>query len=197
MVVESPPKVELIDAMNNESDFESCRNALFAEIAAAFDGVSREDGTTLHQANAMDDRKSPEEQRVARHLDLEQRWQDVPDEDIFAYCSALSFLDEKGFRYYIPAFMICSLKHWGDEASVILNSCKYHLLHDYPKTLRKSEPASVASKYRFTEAQSKAVARFLRFILDFDEMAGDRATVEAVERWERYVTGNSSGSGGV
>jgi hypothetical protein len=35
------------------------------------------------------------------------------DNDIFACCSALSFLDEKGFRYYIPAFMVYGLKHWG------------------------------------------------------------------------------------
>jgi hypothetical protein len=89
----------------------------------------------------------------------------VPDEDIFACCSALSFLDEKGFRYYIPAFMLCSLRHWGDEASVILNSREYHLLHDYPKSLRASEPALIAGKYQFTEAQSRAVARFLRFVL--------------------------------
>ncbi len=142
----------------------------------------------------MDDFKSPEEERAARRLDLEARWQDVPDEDIFACCSALSFLDEKGFRYYVPAFMICNLKHWGDEATVILNSCKYHLLHDYPKSLRESQPASIAGKYQFTEAQSRAVARFLRFIVDFDELSADRATVEAVERWERYAVENSFGN---
>lgn len=183
--------------MSNVSDFEIRRRTLIAEITAAFDGVSRDGGTTLHEADALDDFKSPEEQRAARRLDLERRWQDVPDEDIFACCSALSFLDEKGFRYYIPAFMVCGLRHWGDEAGVIFNSCEYHLLHDYPKSLRKSEPASIASKYQFTEAQSNAVARFLRFIIDFDEMAGDSATVEAVERWERYAAENSSSNAGI
>lgn len=183
--------------MSNVSEFENRRNTLVAEITAAFDGVSREDGTTLHGAQAIDDWKSPEEQRPARHLDLEERWQDVPDADIFACCSALSFLDERGFRYYIPAFMIYGLRHWGDDWNGILNSCEYHLLHDYPKSLRKSEPAAIASKYQFTNAQSKAVARFLRFIIDFDELAGDRATVEAVVRWERFATENSSGNGGI
>jgi len=183
--------------MSNVTEFESRRSALVAEITAAFDGVSREGGTTLHEADAMDDFKSPEEQRAARQFDLEKRWQDVPDRDIFACSSALSFLDEKGFRYYIPGFMICSLRHWGADGSVILNSCKYHLLHDYPKSLRKSEPASIASKYQLTDTQSKAVARFLRFIIDFDEIARDKATVEAVERWERFATGNSSGNAGI
>ncbi len=183
--------------MSNVSEFESRRGSLVAEITAAFDGVSREDGTTLHEADAMDDWKSPEDQHAARRLDPEKQWQDVPDKDIFACSSALSFLNEKGFRYYIPAFMICSLRHWGDDGSVILNSCEYHLLHEYPKSLRKSEPASIAGKYQFTDAQSKAVARFLRFIIDFDEIAGDRATVEAVERWERFAVGNSSGNAGI
>jgi hypothetical protein len=183
--------------MRNESDFESRRDALIAEIEAAFGGVTREDGTTLHEADAMDDRKLLEEQRAARRLDLERRWQDVPEQDIFACSSALSFLDEKGFRYYIPAFIVCGLRHWGDEADVILHSCEYHLLHDYPQSLRKSDPASIAGKYQFTDAQSQAVARFLRFIIDFDEVARDRVTVEAVERWERYAEGSHSDNAGL
>jgi hypothetical protein len=105
-------------------------------------------------------------------------------------------MNEKGFRYYIPAFMLYGLRHWGDDWNGILNSCVYHLLHDYPKSLRQSDPASIASKYRFTDAQSKAVARFLRFIIDSDETTADRVTVEAVERWERYAQERGSGNGG-
>ncbi|WP_052754494.1 DUF6714 family protein [Calothrix sp. 336/3] len=173
--------------MSNESEFESRRAALIAEITEAFDGVSRKDGTTLHEAIAMDAWESVEKQRAARCLDLETRWQDVPDDDIIACCSALSFLNEKGFRYYIPAFIICGLRHWGNDRNGILHSSQYHLLHDYPKSLRKSEPTAIASKYQFTDVQSKAVARLLRFLIDFDEIVGNPATVEAVERWERYA----------
>jgi hypothetical protein len=179
------------------SNFESRRGELVAEITAAFEGVTREDGTTLHEASALDERKSPEEQQAARRLDMEKRWQDVPDGDIFACCSALSFLNEKGFRYYLPAFMIYGLRHWGDDWNGILNACEYHLLHDYPQSLRKSEPASIARKYQLTDAQSRAVARFLRFIIDFDQVAGDRATVEAVERWERFAMENIYGKAGI
>jgi len=184
----------MLDAMSHESDFEVRRHALIAEITAAFRGVSRDGGTTLHEADAIDARKSSDEQSAARRLDLETRWQDVREEDIFACREALSFLDEKGFRYYIPAFMICGLRHWKEqshltsyEASVILSTSEYHLLHDYPKSLRASEPASIASKYQFTGAQSRAVARFLRLIIDFDEVSADKATVEAVHRWENYA----------
>lgn len=182
--------------MNNETDFERRRVALIAEITAAFACVSREDGITLHEAEAIDDRKSAEECRAARQLDIEQQWQNVPEQDIWACCSALSFLDAKGFRYYLPAFMLYGLKNWEDDPNNIRHSCEYHLLHDYPESLRKSEPASIAGKYQFTNAQSKAIARFLRFIIDFDQIAGDRATVEAGERWERYAAEDSSGNAG-
>jgi hypothetical protein len=179
--------------MSNVSEFESRRAALVAEISTAFDGVSRKGGTTLHEAEAMDDWKSPEEQRAARRLDPETRWQEVPDADIYACCSALSFLNEEGFRYYLPAFMVYSLRHWGDDWNGILNACEYHLLHEAPKSLRQSDPANIAGKYQLTAAQSKAVARFLRFIIDFDETQAARATVEAVERWERYAQERSAG----
>lgn len=179
--------------MSDVSDFESRRNALITDITAAFDGVSRGDGTTLHEAMAIDDREPPEEQRAARRLDLEGRWQDVPDCDIFECCSALSFLDESGFRYYIPAFMIYGLRHWGKDESFILDSCEFHLLHEYPKSLRKSDPASIARRNQFTAAQSEAVARFLRFIIEFDEMKADRATAEAVGRWEQYARDSNNG----
>ena len=80
---------------------------LIVEITAAFDGVSREEGITLHQALAIDDWKTPREQLAARRLDIDQRWQDVPGDAIVAWESALSFLDAKGFRYYLTAFMVC------------------------------------------------------------------------------------------
>jgi hypothetical protein len=175
------------DAVSEEQDFETCRSALLAEIEEAFDGVAREDSTTLHEAIVMDDYGSEEEQRAARRLDVEKRWQDVPDEDITSCCSALSFLDAKGFRYYIPAFMTYALKHWGDDWNDILNSCQFQLTHESQKPLRKSEPASIARKYGFTGAQCVAVAHFLRFIIDFDMSMAAPAEVGAVEKWEKFV----------
>ncbi len=172
--------------MSSTSEFENRRNALIAEITAAFDGVSREDGMTLHEVEAMDNWESPEEMRAARRLDLEQRWQDVPDNDILTCCSALSFLCEKGFRYYLPAFMVFGLKHLEKDPNGIAHSCQYHLLYERSKSLRKSEPSSIAGKYGFTSAQCKAVAGFLRFYIDFNERTTDLVEVQAVGKWEGF-----------
>jgi len=81
---------------------------LIAEVTAAFDGVAREDGTTLHEAIAFDNGESPEAQIAARRQHTERRWQEVPATAILASCAVPSFLDAKGFRYYLPAFIVWS-----------------------------------------------------------------------------------------
>ncbi len=97
------------------SQFEERWAAVIAQINAAFDGVSRGDGITLHEAMAIDNCKSTEDQCAARRLDVERRWQGVSDNDIFESGPPLSFLDQKAFRYYIPALMILGLRHWEDD----------------------------------------------------------------------------------
>jgi|GEM_PF-1989560 len=83
--------------------------AVVALINAAFDGVTRGDGTTLHEAMMMDDWGSIEAQKDARKFDLESRWQDVPASDICNNPSYMGFVDTAGFRYYLPANMVWSL----------------------------------------------------------------------------------------
>jgi hypothetical protein len=163
------------------------RLALISQIEAAFDGMSREDGTTLHEAIAIDDYERFEDQLAARRHDIESRWQDVPDRHIRARCSALSFLCPKGFRYYIPAFMTFGLGHFGNDPTGILSSCEFHLTHESGKSLRKSEPESIAAKYGFNGLQCRAIATFLRFGIEYHETTADQASVQAVEKWERFV----------
>ena len=184
-MIRAAASTQPFDAMSNEPRIAE----LIAEITAAFDGVSREDGITLHEAIAIDDWKTPEEQLAARRLDTEQRWQDVPDDAIVACESALSFLDAKGFRYYLPAFMACGLRNCDTDAGRIVDTCEYHLLHESQKSLRQSEPSSIVAKYGFTNAQCRAIAHFLRFVVgDDDEHTTQPATtLQAVAKWETFV----------
>jgi hypothetical protein len=56
------------------------KSVLIDEITTAFDGVTRDDGVTLHQAIALDHYggHDPEKMAEARAKDLETRWQDIP-----------------------------------------------------------------------------------------------------------------------
>ena len=100
--------------MNETLSDQELRAAIIAQIEEAFDGVERDDGVTLHEARELDDYGSPEELAAARAKDTESRWQDIPESWIDKYADTLPFMDVKGFRYYIPAFMIWALKHYDD-----------------------------------------------------------------------------------
>lgn len=180
--------------MSETTTFEERRDAVIAEINHAFDGVSRGYGITLHEAIALDDYASQKERMAARRRDREACWQDVTDEDILECPSALSFLDAEGFRYYIPTFMILGLNCLQvprfdprDDPQGILHTSSFHLLNFYPKSLRESEPGLFVDKYRFSKAQCRAIANFLRLIVDADEYGADETTIQAVERWERFA----------
>lgn len=79
-------------------------------IHRAFDGVERGRGITLHEAAVIDDYGSEVEQKKARALDQEARWQDVPDSAI-AGNHFLGYLDVEGYRYYLPAVMSWSIRN--------------------------------------------------------------------------------------
>jgi hypothetical protein len=175
-------------------EFEDRRDRLIQEIESAFQKVQRLDGITLHEAIVLDNCGSPQAQRLARALDPEDRWQDVPDAEIRSCNSALSFLDIQGFRFYLPAFMRTGLRHFEDEFSGVRNTCEVHLTHDHPKSLRQSNAADIAAQYRFTAAQIRAIAHFLRLVADFDPYHEGAVFVEAVEKWERLADGAESPS---
>ena len=85
---------------------------LIREIETAFDGVSREGGISLHQAQALDECRHEDEVAQAGTLDTETRWQDVPKSDLCKMDVAMCFMDDIGLKYYLPAFMVYSIKHY-------------------------------------------------------------------------------------
>lgn len=95
------------------------------KIREAFKGVELGDGIGLWQAQAIDDYKSKEEQLVARVRDVKNDWQLIPTADLFYCDSSLTFFDEKGMRFHLPAFIILELN---DEENI---GCFNHLTHHY------------------------------------------------------------------
>ena len=142
--------------------------ALIEEITVAFDSVARRDGVTLHEAMVLDRYGSHEERAAARAQDTEDKWQSVPENDIRFSDAVLSFLDSKGFHYYLPAYMVWYLRnidnedpdYWSNTFSSVIFHLTYQMdIEDY-----------VASKFRlFTPAQQRATGRFLQFDVDREE----------------------------
>jgi hypothetical protein len=151
----------------NQLLYEQRKLALIEEITRVFEGVSRENGVSLSEAWIIDDYGSDEERVEARKRDTETRWQDVPDDDICFGYSCLSFLDEIGFHYYIPAYIVWYLRNMDNEdpeppssSSTTFDSLIFHL------TLENWggwEEYYLRKYSLFTPQESKAIAQFLQF----------------------------------
>ncbi len=157
------------------------RAAVIEQIERAFDGVQREDGVTLHEADVIDVYGSDEERAAARRLDPDRHWQDVP-ETVLARLSGMSFLDPKGYRYYLPAYMRWMLNH-PDVDSNSQDSTIYSLTQT--KGLEEWE---LARWRMLNDVQAAAVCRFLRFLVAYSRSYFDdrHAQLALDEYWGRF-----------
>ena len=107
-----------------DSPISEASRAILDEIKRVFGEVQRGGGVTLHETEVIDSHGSDEEREEARRKDNDRHWWEVRDEWIKG-CVGLSFLDEAGFRYYLPAYMSYWIRN-GEEP----NGLEFHLQHD-------------------------------------------------------------------
>lgn len=121
------------------------------EIRRNFAEVSRDNAVTLHETQVIDRYGSMTERQTARKLDTDTHWFEVRDEWIESVTGigGLSFLNDEGFRYYLPAYMSYWLRT-GREPDCLGcyisgRGCqRFHL---------------------FDPAQRQTIARFVKFVL--------------------------------
>ena len=162
------------------------REAIIQAIERAFRHVERDDGVTLHEAEVIDDYGSDEERAAARRLDPDRHWQDVPDATLARY-SGFSFLDPRGYRYYLPAYMRWILKH--PTASSDSNSPD-SLLHSLTRT-PGIEEWTLSRWSMLNDDQAAVVCRFLRFLVAYSNDYGPehRAQLALDDYWGRFCDG--------
>jgi hypothetical protein len=149
-------------------------------IQQTFAGVGREDGVTLHETREIDLYSGPHERAVARLLDTDEMWEQVPAASIAKFSEALCFLDPKGFRYYIPAFMIWTIKNYRKSDSCSGDYTLYALCR-----LDKSDSDSTARLNLLNDRQRSAIAMFLLY---FSSEAYNEEIVEVIHRfWRGYL----------
>jgi hypothetical protein len=132
------------------------RRDLIQLITTSFDGVPRENGITLREADEIDNRSDEAERAYARNLDADESWQQVEPALIERYSSALFYLDARGFRYYLPAVMAWSVQH----AHTSDSSTPDNLL-----CLLADEQRQRWCDQLLTPEQRQAVASFVEFML--------------------------------
>ncbi len=157
-------------------------------IITAFNDVQREDGISLHEAdliykindrffsyNSSRDRQLLAEAKVK---DVETHWQEISAPTLEKFCSStISFhLDQKGWKYYLPAYLLWSVNqyiynHWPEiyfidvVDSFLLTDTYYPLnyeIEDFEFFSRDEYLAILSSE------QLSAICQFLDFGLTYE-----------------------------
>jgi len=164
-----------------------------AGVERAFDGVSRGDGLTLHQALALDDYASEDEVLAAKGRDTEPRWQDVPGDVIAQSPSALTFLDEAGRRYYLPAYMQWALRNEDDPNDICFFTRGAVLpvvpAYDYGKGYgERHDVEAWVRAHGFSSDQVRAIYHFLCFSAISGGLGVNEEELPMMRAWRRLAS---------
>lgn len=159
------------------------RVAIIEEITAAFHGVPRGE-ITLHEADVWDNYGSEEEAEQARSLDIDNCWEDIPEEWIEECSSALPFLDPQSWRYYIPAYMIWTLKNYENSDSIVSEWTVYTFcMLNRSKNEPDSKENDLERFQQLNQKQSAAVYLFLKYM---GEHYLDDAEEAIQQYWKKF-----------
>jgi len=112
---------------------------LIATIHQAFADVTLEDGTSLNMTEYNDSGGCRPEFKEKAKDDERHNWAAIFDPVLEQYTVTFSFTDLKGFRFYIPAYMIWAIKNHKTSDSIIADftidaiTPDHYLLRGIPK----------------------------------------------------------------
>ncbi len=139
------------------------REALINEIREAFAGVKLGGGHGLREADALDGCQGIKFSEDERH-----DWSRITAEDLSSYSVALSFFDEEGMRFHLPAFMIAEVRGEFGEFSIIPISLTNFSDYKFEQLALLSTP------------QQNAYKQFLKYLADHSDDAEERERIRTV-----------------
>ena len=169
------------------------RDNLIVEIKAIFKNVTRENGTSIREADVIDDYGTTQERDQARRLDTDTHWSEVDIELLDPGCSCLCFMDAIGYRYHLPAYMVYTLKNgYGqvfNEPFVDSNIFEFFI---YGLDLSDRTPElleNAKNKHSlFTHEERTCIARFLAFDAELETHYECNTSLQALEsEWAQYL----------
>ena len=151
------------------------------EIESSFRGVALEDGIGIFEAEALDACVSDAVREKTRRRDQRDSWESIPDETISQHFSVLCFMDQKGLRFHLPAYMRFAVRNYETSDSASVDSVIYALCRA-PQSVEKDWPL-------FSEKQRATIAKFLKFmVLEAGEQFVDswQASLAYERTWSKY-----------
>lgn len=154
---------------------------LVREIESSFKCVELGDGIGIFEAEAIDGCVSDIAREKERRKDQREHWESIPDEVIAQHYSVLSFMDQKGLRFHLPAYMRFAVRNFAISNSASVDAVIYALCKD-PKTVEEEWVL-------FEDRQKATVASFLKFmILEAGDQFVDSAQASLAYEgtWSKY-----------
>ncbi len=161
------------------------RDAIIAEIHVAFANVSRgEHGVSWSECYALDMYEPEDVCAAARRSDKDTHWSELCDDphwEPFPGMGGFSFIDDRGFRYYLPPTMIRLLRGSAFEWY------PGHLLSHIERFVEPRVPLM------WPESQLRCVARFVSFMSRHDSEVrrwpeDPNPWADAIaQRWHAYL----------
>ena len=143
------------------------------EIRSAFEGVTLDGGISLNQTKVIDNygRGCSDEQFAALPLsEVTDDWKKIPTSTLDE-ADCLAHFDRKGFRYYIPAFMLRLLDNYDPDSMMTIG------------TLSILRPRTESWKFLYSllsQEQCRAIAHYLQSLPILVDLEGE--DIPVVER---------------
>lgn len=177
----------------SEPSFVHGRDRLIANIGEAFGEVSLMGGRSWTQCEILDT-AAPKSHGPPSHKQNDRPWQLLTDDSTwqpFPGIGGFAFIDEIGFRYYLPPTMIRFVRgdvsHWYETHLPTIITGFLHIADETGE-----QPGDLS----WTECQLRCIARFIAFMANDRSPNGDdssrtawRAMLDA--GWHRHLANHT------
>ncbi len=142
---------------------------LVDQIHRAFAGVRLEDGTSLNMTEYNDSSGCMPEFKEKAKEDERNDWTTITDETLERFRVTFSFTDLKGFRFYMPAYMIWTIRNHRTSDCPI----SYFTIYAIRPSHHLFE--TIPFWQWFTREQIDAMTKFLEYAARMDSLDGEEA----------------------
>ena len=164
-------------------------HGLIAMIQHAFAGVKLDDGESLNMTKYNDSGGSRPEFKEKAKDDERENWGSIPDATLEQFTVTFSFTDLKGFRFYIPAYMIWAIKNHKTSDSIIADFTIYAIRPDHYLF------ESIPFWEWFTNAQITAMIQFLKYAARNEDWFDGNVARENLAKLKRAEPAPPAGRG--
>jgi hypothetical protein len=150
-------------------------------IQEAFRDVKLDDGVSLNMTEYYDSGGSAKHFEQLAKDDERDDWQKIDDKMLEAFTVTFSFTDWKGFRFYLPAYMIWTVKY-PERPSIIGDSTVFSLDPGSILALKGRPVDEILNKQ-----QIEAAVLFLEYCAEDSDHRDTKVVARRLKKMRKYL----------